>query len=105
MDTDRIEKTILLRAPQERVWQAISDAAQFGTWFGVAFDGPFVEGARLTGTMVPTKVDADVAKLQEPFKGRPFEFFIERIEPSMRLAFRWHPYAIEPGVDYSAEPM
>ena len=105
MNTDRIEKTILLDAPRERVWRAISDAAQFGMWFGVAFDGPFVEGARVTGKMVPTKVDAEVAKMQEPFRGHPFEFFVERIEPSRRFAFRWRPFAIEPGVDYSAEPM
>jgi uncharacterized protein YndB with AHSA1/START domain len=104
MNTDRIEKTILLHAPRERVWRAISDAAQFGTWFGVAFDGPFVEGAQLTGKMVPTKVDAEVAELQAPFEGRPFEIYVERIEPERRLAFRWHPYAIEPDRDYSAEP-
>jgi hypothetical protein len=48
-DADRIEKKVLLRATRERVWQAISDSSQFGAWFGVMFDGPFVEGARLTG--------------------------------------------------------
>ena len=41
MNTDRIEKKVLLHAPCERVWQAISDSARFGSWFGVAFDGPF----------------------------------------------------------------
>jgi hypothetical protein len=65
MSTDRIEKKILLRAPLERVWSAISDAEQFGKWFGVALDGPFVAGERLTGKIAPTTVDADVAKLQE----------------------------------------
>ena len=80
MSTDRIEKKILLRAPHERVWRAISDAQQFGRWFGVAFDGPFTEGIRLTGTIVLTTVD--------------------RIEPMRLLSFRWHPFAVEPGVDY-----
>ena len=42
--TDRIEKTVLLRAPLARVWRAVSDAKEFGTWFGVEFDGPFVAG-------------------------------------------------------------
>jgi uncharacterized protein YndB with AHSA1/START domain len=102
--TDRIEKTVLLRAPQARVWRAISDAGQFGRWFGVAFDGPFVAGARMTGRMVPTQVDAEMAKAQEPYAGRPFECTIDRIEPMRLFSFRWHPYAVEPDFDYSREP-
>lgn len=105
MDTDRIEKKILLRAPRARVWRAISDAGEFGAWFGVAFDGPFVAGARLTGRITPTRVDPDVAKLQEPHAGKPFEIVVDTIEPMRRFAFRWHPYAIDPAVDYSREPM
>lgn len=104
MDTDRIEKKILLRAPRERVWSAISDAKQFGSWFGVAFDAPFAEGARLTAKITPTTVDAEVAKMQEPYAGKAFEWTVERIEPMRRIAFRWHPYAVEEGVDYSKEP-
>jgi len=104
MNTDRIEKQILLRASRERVWHAVSDARQFGHWFGVAFDGPFAEGGRLTGKIVPTKVDAEVAKMQEPYTGKSFEWTVERIEPMSRISFRWHPYAVEEGVDYSKEP-
>ncbi|MDT5224415.1 MAG: hypothetical protein QOG19_1822, partial [Mycobacterium sp.] len=66
MNTDRIEKQVLLRAPLERVWQAITDAEQFGRWFGVRFDGPFVPGGSVTAAMTPTTVDDDVAKRQEP---------------------------------------
>jgi uncharacterized protein YndB with AHSA1/START domain len=105
MTPDRIEKKILLRAPLERVWHAIADADQFGTWFGVAFDGPFVAGARLTGRIVPTRVDPEVAELQKPHEGKAFEFFVYRIEPMRSISFRWHPYAVEPGVDYTKEPM
>jgi uncharacterized protein YndB with AHSA1/START domain len=83
----------------------VSDAKQFGSWFGVAFDGPFEEGTRLSGKIVPTTADPEVAKLQEPHRGKPFEFTVERIEPPRRISFRWHPYAIESGVDYSQEPM
>ena len=101
--TDRIEKKILLRAPLDRVWRAISDAKEFGTWFGVTFDGPFVAGARLTGRIVPTKVDAEVAKAQEAHTGMPFEVSIDRVEPMHLFPFRWHPFAVEPGVDYSKE--
>ena len=102
-DTDRIRKTALLRAPVERVWDAISDARQFGAWFGAAFDGPFVPGARLSGKIVPTQVDPDVAKMQEPHAGLAFVVFVERIEPMRLLSFRWHPYAVD-AKDYSTEP-
>ena len=101
--TDRIEKTTLLRAPQERVWRAISDPKQFGLWFGVAFDGPFVAGTQMKGRIVPTKVDPEIAKMQEPHTGKAFEWSVERIEPMRLIAFRWHPFAIEPDVDYSKE--
>ncbi len=105
MDTDRIKKRIVLKAPRERVWQAVSDAASFGAWFGVEFDRPFVAGSRMTGRIVPTKVDPEVAKLQEPHTPKRFETLIERIEPMTRFAFRWHPFAIDPNHDYSHEPM
>lgn len=49
MSTDRIEKEVLLKAPLERVWRAISDSEEFGRWFGVRFDGPFVAGSPSTG--------------------------------------------------------
>jgi uncharacterized protein YndB with AHSA1/START domain len=101
--TDRIEKRVLLRAPVERVWRAISDSKQFGSWFGVEFSGPFVAGTPITGKIVPTTVDPEVAKLQEPHKGTRFEFAVDRIEPMRVFSFRWHPYAIEAGVDYSKE--
>jgi uncharacterized protein YndB with AHSA1/START domain len=104
MSTDRIEKKILLRAPRDCVWDAISDAKQFGSWFGVVFDGIFAEGKRLTGKITPTTVDAEVAKMQEPYAGKAFEWTVERVEPMRRISFRWHPYAVEEGIDYSKEP-
>jgi uncharacterized protein YndB with AHSA1/START domain len=105
MDTDRIEKRILLHASQQRVWRAVSDAAEFGRWFGVAFDGSFVAGARITGRVAPTTVDPEVAKLQEPHAGLAFAFLVEDIAPMRRIAFRWHPFAVDPNVDYTQEPM
>ena len=101
---DRIEKQITLSASKSRVWSAVSDAQQFGAWFGVAFDGPFIAGARLTGRIRPTTVDPAVAKLQAPHEGKPFEFTVERIEPQRLISFRWHPFAVAPDVDYSKEP-
>ena len=102
--TDRIEKKILLRAPLERVWRALSDSNEFGTWFGVKFDAPFTPGARLSGRVVGSAVDAEVAEAQKQYMRIPFEITIDRIEPERFFSFRWHPYAIEPGVDYSKEP-
>ncbi len=102
--TDRIEKTALLRAPRDRVWEAIVDARQFGRWFGVEFEGPFVAGTAVNGRMVPTSVDAEVAKAQEPYRGVVFAFFVQDIEPMRRFSFRWHPAAVEPGADPSTEP-
>jgi uncharacterized protein YndB with AHSA1/START domain len=104
MNTDRIEKQVLLRAPRERVWRALADSAEFGHWFGMKFDGPFAPGARVSGVIVPTAVDPEVAKAQKPYEGMPVEITIERIEPERLFSFRWHPYSVEPGIDYSAEP-
>ena len=104
MDTDRIEKKIVLKAPRERVWNAISDSRQFGTWFGAALDGPFVLGKWLSGRIAPTKVDPQVAKMQEPYAGRPMHLLVENIEPMTRLSFRWHPYGLAEGQDHTKAP-
>ena len=102
--TDRVEKRVLLHAPLERVWRAISNAQEFGSWFGVRFDGPFVAGEPLTGRMVPTTVDAAVAESQKPYEGRRFDITVDRIEPMRLFSFRWHPYAVDPEIDYAGEP-
>ena len=104
MSTDRIVKSILLRAPLKRIWSALSDATEFGTWFGMKFDSPFTPGARVRGTIVGTKVDAEVAKAQKEYEGIQFEITIDRMEAERLFSFRWHPSAVERGVDYSHEP-
>src|SRR4029453_17637154 len=104
MSIDRIEKQVVLRAPLDRVWRAISDADEFGQWFGVRFDGPFVAGKTVTGVITPTTVDEDVAHAQEPYAGKSDTWQIVAVEPQRRLAFRWHPYGVEDDVDYSKEP-
>jgi uncharacterized protein YndB with AHSA1/START domain len=104
MNTDRIEKKILLRAPLERIWRALSDSTEFGSWFGMKFDGPFAPGARMIGVIVPTTVNAEVAAAQREYEGLPFEITIEQMEPQRLFSFRWHPGAVERGVDYSVEP-
>src|SRR5258706_10823145 len=104
MTADRIEKKILLHAPLQRVWRALSDSAEFGRWFGVKFDGQFEPGASIRGVITPTTVNTEVAKAQKEYEGMPFEITIEQMQPERLFSFRWHPFAVEQGVDYSAEP-
>ena len=104
MNTDRIEKHILLRTSRERAWRAISDSTEFGTWFGMRFDGPFAAGTVMRAMIVPTTVNADVAAAQKAYEGKAFDITIEQMVPEKLFSFRWCPFAVEPGVDYSAEP-
>ena len=104
MSADRIEKQILLHAPLSRIWRALADSTEFGTWFGMKFDGPFSPGARLNAVITPTKVDPEIAAAQKQYEGLPFEIAIEQMVPERLFSFRWHPYAVEPGIDYSHEP-
>jgi len=91
--TDRIEKDILLHAPRSRVWRALTDAEQFGAWFGIKLEGAFAPGARVEGKMT-----------NPPHEPVTIEFFIERMDPESRMSYRWHPYPVEPGLDHSSEP-
>lgn len=101
---DRIDKQVVLRAPLARVWRAITDSHQFGSWFGVKFDGPFKAGERMVGTIAPTSVDPQVAAMQQPHEGKAFDITVDRIEPETLFSFRWHPYGVDPRIDYSKEP-
>jgi uncharacterized protein YndB with AHSA1/START domain len=94
LTTDRIAKTITLRAKRSRIWRALTTPQEFGAWFGVAMDADvFAPGARVTG------------KITAPgYEHVALEMVIERMEPERLFSYRWHPYAVEPGVDYSAEP-
>ena len=92
--TDRIERSIDVAAPIARVWRALVELGEFGAWFGVAFDGGgrFVAGKDVRG------------RITHPgYEHLAFEAKVERVEPERLLAFRWHPYAVDPAVDYSAE--
>lgn len=101
MSTDRIEKKTLLKAPLVRVWQALTDSREFGHWFGARMEGPFEPGRSVRARSVPTAVDAEVAKMQEPWEGIEFDIAVERIEPMRLFSFRWQPGG-EPG---DADPM
>src|SRR6267378_4606693 len=91
--TDRIEKEIVLRAPRSRVWRALATAEEFGAWFGMKVEGTFAPGGRVHG------------QITLPGRGQvTIEMAIERMDPESRMSYRWHPYAVESGVDYSSEP-
>lgn len=92
-DTDRIEKKVLLKAPRSRVWRAIADAEEFGAWFRVQLEGPFVPGATLRGRIT-----------YPGYEHVTMEVVVERIEPERYFAYRWHPNAVDSGADYSSEP-
>jgi uncharacterized protein YndB with AHSA1/START domain len=91
--TDRIEKKVLVRAPRARVWRALTIAEEFGRWFGASLTGAFAPGARLRGP-ITTK----------GYEHLTLDMTVERMEPERMVSWRWHPYAIEPGVDYTSEP-
>ena len=91
--TDRIEKVVHLDAPRSRVWRALTDVRQFNAWFGSALTGVFTPGAEVSGKLTFRN-----------FEHVTMTLWIEAMEPERRFSFRWHPYAIEAGVDYSAEP-
>jgi uncharacterized protein YndB with AHSA1/START domain len=91
--SDRIEKHIQLKAPVSRVWRALTDYREFGTWFRVKLDGPFVPGKEAVGQIT-----------YPGYEHVTWRAVVQRIEPEQLFSFTWHPYAVEPGVDYSAEP-
>ncbi|MGO1000684.1 SRPBCC family protein [Lysobacter sp. CA196] len=91
--TDRIEKQILLKAPRTRVWQALADAESFGEWFGVRFEGQrFVPGQTTQGRITYPGYEHLLMQVE-----------VQRVEPERLLSFHWHPYAVDPEVDYSQE--
>ena len=91
--TQSIKKSILLRAPRSRVWRAISDAREFGAWFRVQLEGEFMVGQMIHGRIT-----------YPGYEHLTMEMLVEAMEPEVYCAFRWHPYAVDAGVDFSAEP-
>ncbi|HZL25254.1 MAG TPA: SRPBCC family protein [Acidobacteriaceae bacterium] len=90
--SDRIEKQIELTAPVSRVWRAISDYREFGEWFRVKLDQPFVAGEASTGHMT-----------WPGYEHVQWAAVVQKVEPETLFSFTWHPYAIDPKIDYSGE--
>jgi uncharacterized protein YndB with AHSA1/START domain len=92
--SDRIQKTVLINANRSRVWRALTDAAEFGQWFRVKLEGRFVPGEITSGYVT-----------YPGYEHLRFEVVVERMDAEHYFSFRWHPYAVDPEVDYSQEPM
>ena len=92
--TDRIEKQIVLDAPRSRVWRALTDSKEFGEWFRMSLEGPFVAGKSVKGRV-----------LHKGYEHMNVEFAVERVEPEHTFTYRWHPYPMDPNYDYSKDPM
>jgi uncharacterized protein YndB with AHSA1/START domain len=91
--SDRIEKRIELKAPVARVWRALTDPREIGQWFKVNLAGPFIPGEVSRG------------KITHPgYEHVEWHATVKEMQPERLFSFTWHPYAIEPGVDYSKEP-
>ena len=89
---DRIEKTIELNAPVSRVWRALTDYREFGTWFRTKLEGPFVAGKVTRGRVT-----------YPGYEHLIWEATVQKIEPERLFSFTWHPYAVDPAQDYSRE--
>ena len=92
MSKDRIEKRIELKAPVSRVWRALTDYREFGDWFKVKLEGPFVAGQVARGQIT-----------HPGYEHVQMQMVVQTIEPERLFSFTWHPYGIDPKVDYSKE--
>ena len=90
--SDRIEKQVELKAPVSRVWRALTDYREFGEWFRVKLQGPFVPGEIARGQIT-----------HPGYEHVKWQVHVQKIEPEHTFSFTWHPYAIDPAVDYSHE--
>ena len=88
----RIEKTIEIKAPVSRVWRALTDHREFGTWFRVRLEGPFVPG-KATGGQIT----------YPGYEHVRMEVVVQKLQPELLFAFTWHPFAVDPKIDYSHE--
>jgi len=90
---DRIEKQIELKAPVSEVWRALTDHREFGEWFRVKLEGPFVPGQVSRGQIT-----------YPGYEHLKWEATVQKMEPEKLFSFTWHPYAVDPKTDYSNEP-
>jgi uncharacterized protein YndB with AHSA1/START domain len=92
-----IEKRIELKAPVSRVWRALTDYREFGEWFRVKLDGPFVPGQVSRGYIT-----------YPGYEYIKWEATVQTMEPERLFSFTWaHPKSLDKehySPDYSGEP-
>jgi uncharacterized protein YndB with AHSA1/START domain len=91
--SNSIEKHVEIQAPVSRVWQALTDHREFGEWFRVKLDGPFAAGQVSRGHIT-----------YPGYEHLKWEVMIREMVAERLFSFTWHPYAIDPDIDYSSEP-
>jgi len=92
--SDQIEEQVRLHAPRARVWRALTNADELGAWFG----------ANLVGETLAPGTHVRRHMSMPGYEHVPFDVIIEEVVPEERFAWRWHPHALDPSVDHSAEP-
>jgi uncharacterized protein YndB with AHSA1/START domain len=92
MATDRIEKSVELKAPLSRVWRALTDSREFGQWFGMTMDGPFIAGQSLRARAT-----------NQGYEHVSMTIVVQKVEPERLFSYTWHPYAVDMTKDYSGE--
>lgn len=91
--SNAIEKRLLLKAPLSRVWRALTDHREFGQWFGVKLEGPFRPGQSVKGQIT-----------YPGYEHLPWEVTVKEMQKERLFSFTWHPYAVDPAIDYAQEP-
>ena len=92
-ELSRIDRTIEIDAPPERVWRALTDVKEMATWFQVAIEGPIAEGR-----------DVWMTSINPDYPGQRFRVWFVELTPARRLVWQWHPGEVDPAVDYAREP-
>ena len=95
MDEDRIEKTVVIRAPPDRVWKALTDSQEFGRWSGARFEGSFVPGRSVRAVLAASEAATPEEMAGHPYLGKSMVFRIEQMDRPRRFSYRWQPLEVQ----------
>jgi uncharacterized protein YndB with AHSA1/START domain len=92
-ELSRIDRTIEINAPRERVWRALTNADELSAWFQVKIEGPIAPDTEVWMT-----------SLHPGYAGQRFRVRFTEMTPPERFVWEWHPGEVDSNVDYSREP-
>ena len=92
-ELSRIDRSIEIQAPPERVWRALTDAGEILAWFKIKIEGQFKAGSEVW-----------MESVDPAYAGHRFRVHVVEMTAPKRLVWKWHPGEIDPAVDYSREP-